>query len=171
MRVIRLLGGTLLVIAVSMSGNAQASALHQSNLSLSGTVHGTEMVLATIPDPGGHYDLHAHGRTAPLGRSTAAGQEHSVGFIIRGHGGADLTLTGSSGSIDVHITYAETPGFAPLPDSGTFQIVGGTGAYSDASGSGTVTRRGGPCGTFAMGCSSDVTLTFHAQRAHKHQRS
>ena len=69
---------------------------------------------------------------------TLSGDLSAVGFIQNGHAAGTLTLRNGRGTLTVQLTGPDQGGFAPLPDTFDYQVVGGTGAYKNYSGQGTL---------------------------------
>lgn len=89
------------------------------------------------PDSGNVYSFTGSGRKRSLGSFTMAGDLHGIGFIASGRFRGYVTLTSSQGTIDLRLLGPEqAPG--PLPETLSFKIVGGSGAYALASGKGAI---------------------------------
>jgi hypothetical protein len=89
------------------------------------------------PDAGNTYSFTGSGRKRSLGSFTMAGDLHGIGFIQSGRFRGYVTLTSSQGTIDLRLLGPEqAPG--PLPETLSFKIVGGTGAYALAYGKGAI---------------------------------
>ena len=87
------------------------------------------------PDAGPLFHFSGSGRKRSLGSFTMAGDVHGIGFVASGRFRGYVTFTCSQGTIDVRLLGPEqSPG--PLPTSFAFKIVGGSGAYANASGKG-----------------------------------
>jgi hypothetical protein len=136
----------LLVPAVA--GHAGIVQNHQ--LALQGTITGTWARAPGIPDVGGQQGLAGTGTLKTLGTVAAMGTIHTPGFIRAGHATGTLTLTNARGTVTLQLTGPEQPGFSPPPNSFTYQIVSGSGAYAGATGHGTVTLAETAAGTFSM---------------------
>jgi hypothetical protein len=140
------LSAVMLTVGTSSTlARHQSSPAHDASLALQGTINASETHLFSNPDVGAAYQWSGQGTVAPLGTVTGSGTNHGVGFIAKGTPTGTMTLSTSTGSIDLSVTYDQTPGFAPLPVNGTYVITGGTGAYVGARGSGLLVRRQGPC--------------------------
>jgi hypothetical protein len=111
---------------------------HHTGLALSGQVSGTWQAVFTNPDVGRTQNLAGGGTVAPLGTMEVRGQLHTPGFVAQGRATATLTLTGSRGSVTLALVGPLQPGFSAPPSSFQYTITGSTGAYANASGSGTV---------------------------------
>ncbi len=110
-------------------------------LALNGTIQGTWTSQVSAPniDGGPIQTLTGSGKISPLGQISADSTLHSPGFIVHGRTSGTLTLTDSQGnSLTLNLTGASMQrGFTGPPAGLTFAIVGGTGTYSGATGSGT----------------------------------
>jgi hypothetical protein len=105
-------------------------------------LHGNGVAVYTssmqIPDTGTSYNLRGVGSFGAVGVATITGELHSVGFIMQGHATGTLTLTNARGSVTLELTGPTQPGFAPLPQQFTYQVVSGTGAFANLHASGTL---------------------------------
>jgi hypothetical protein len=134
---------------------------------LRGRIQGTWVNRPTLPDTGSIQLLTGSGTVAPLGSATAQGNLHTPGFVLRGRTEGMLTLSGPRGSITVRLVGPEQRGFSPPPSTFHYRIIGGTGRFAGASGSGTarfheqsgpVCEPGLPCDPLVHG--GTFTLTF-----------
>jgi hypothetical protein len=104
----------------------------------------------TFPDVGTTYDLTTgQGQVQPFGLMTVTGSVHFPGFILKGQVGGTLTLSDSQGSLTLKLTgpvLDPLPGplqpitqrsVPPLTHLFGFEITGGTGAFTNATGRGT----------------------------------
>jgi hypothetical protein len=103
-----------------------------------GQATGNYTVAAPTPDAGTGYNLSGTGTFAGLGSVTVAGTVQGVGLIQQGNAGGTLTLTNSQGSVTLQLTGPSQGGFSTLPPVFKYHIVSGTGAFSDAQGSGVL---------------------------------
>ena len=93
------------------------------------------------------------GHASHLGRTDIDGPSHVD--VATGEQTGTSTLTGANGET-VMITFSGTVDFGPTPAdpvtfAGTFEIVGGTGRFADATGGGTYTgSAAGPAGTLVL---------------------
>jgi hypothetical protein len=110
----------------------------ESVLALSGTVRGGYIVSSVIPDVGKSYQFGVAGRISPLGQTGDNGQIHTTGFIASGIASGTMTIGAPHGTIKLQLTGPPQPGFTPLPSTMSYTINGGTGAYTKATGSGTI---------------------------------
>jgi hypothetical protein len=157
---------TVLGVATALTwgavSHANAASRSAQAVALQGTLHATETRVFSNPDTGASLVFQGHGQVQPLGSVHDKGTERGVGFVAQGHASAVVTLTNAQGSLTLHIVYATTPGFAPIPKNGTYHITKGTGAYQGATGSGPVTRKTAACPTSVAGsCAYKVTFSFH----------
>jgi hypothetical protein len=110
-----------------------------SALALTGSVQGGYVVSGAIPDIGKNYQFGVAGRVSPLGQIGASGQIHTTGFIATGMATGTMTLAAPRGTVKLQLTGPAQPGFAPLPSTMSYTIMGGKGAYKKATGSGMIT--------------------------------
>jgi hypothetical protein len=89
-----------------------------------------------VPDAGQGYSLCGTADLAGLGRFEVSGSVRSVGFILRGRAGGELTLSNACGSLTLRLVGPEQPGFSPLPGTFGYGVVGATGAYHGLHASG-----------------------------------
>jgi hypothetical protein len=74
-----------------------------------------------------------------LGDVTLAGTIHGVGGVAVGRATGTLTFRNTSGSVTVRLTGPLQTEFAALPQQFTYAVVGGTGAYTRVTDTGTLT--------------------------------
>jgi hypothetical protein len=79
---------------------------------LRGTLHGSITRMPSLPDVGSQFTITGHGTVRPLGRVTASGTAHGVGFVAFGHETIRLTLTGGGGAVTVSGTSGRAPAFS-----------------------------------------------------------
>jgi hypothetical protein len=135
---------TVLSTGLRLAPVALSPAVHQELtvrqvLALDGSVSGTWHKRFTLPDTGGDQVLKGAGVVAPLGHVRMHGELHTPGFVLRGHTVGTITLTNAKGSVTVGLVGPSQPGFSGPPSSFRYTIVGGTGQYAGASGSGKAT--------------------------------
>jgi hypothetical protein len=135
-----------------VSGQGQA-------ISLQGTVRGGYFVSIGIPDTGSTYRIGTVGRIAPLGQTSETAQVHTIGFIASGTATGTMTIRASRGSLTLKLTGPVQPGFSPLPSTLSYTITGGTRAYQNASGSGTIAVTLNQ--TFGSSNFGLISLNFH----------
>jgi hypothetical protein len=82
-----------------------------------------------FPDAGRGYVLHGEVNLGGLGHFGVSGSLHSLGFIMRGRAGGELTFSNARGSLTLRLEGPEQPGFSPLPGTFHYQVVAATGAY------------------------------------------
>jgi hypothetical protein len=121
-----------------------AAVAANNSTSFNGTITGTYIPEPTAADLGAGYALRGKGTVGILGDVTAQGNLMLPGFITSGHANGTLVLTSTStsadksGSVTLQLTGPLENGFGPLPTTLSFTITSGTGAYADASGTGTI---------------------------------
>jgi hypothetical protein len=93
----------------------------------------------SFPDAGKTYYLSGQGYVRPLGATSLTGNVSSLGNILQGQAGGTVTLTNTDGSITIQLTGPVQPGLSPLPRKFAYQVVGGTGTFAGATGTGTAT--------------------------------
>jgi hypothetical protein len=119
-------------------------------LRLNGTFRRHYTASSPIPDVGTTYYPGGSGRVSGVGRAFVTGNLHSIGFIAEGQAQGDLFLSGSRGTITVHLTGGEQQGGPKgLPDVFSFNVTGGTGKYSNIEDTGTAVYVGMPGKTSA----------------------
>ena len=119
--------------------------------SLAGTITGTYQNLPSNPDAPRIYAFSGTGSAGDLGQVTVSGQVQLVGFIASGRAGGTLTLKNAKGSVTLQLTGPVEPGFGPFPQTLSYVITGGTGAYADEDGSGTLGVKLTDTSTAALG--------------------
>ena len=99
----------------------------------------------TAADLGGLYFFNGSGTAGDLGPVGAAGQVHTPGFITTGRAYGTLTLTQATlgpaagdNSVTLNLTGPPESGFGPFPSTLGYVIASGTGAFANATGSGTI---------------------------------
>jgi hypothetical protein len=135
---------TVLSAGLRLAPVALAPAAHHGHharhvLALDGSVSGTWQKRFTLPDTGGDQVLTGSGAVAPLGPVRMSGELHTPGFISQGNTRGMVTLTNAKGSVTVQLVGPPQPGFSGPPSMFRYTIVGGTGRYAGASGSGRAT--------------------------------
>jgi hypothetical protein len=112
-----------------------------------------------IGDTGVNDTLHGNGSVQPFGPLTVSGSLHGTGFIGNGRAGGTLTLTGTGGTLALHLVGPPQHGFQPLPSHFHFTVGEGTGSFQNATGEGRATLRlafapvafgSPPAGTFTL---------------------
>jgi len=97
--------------------------------------HGTFTKPFHNPDVGPTYNFTGGGRKSSLGKFKLTGHVQTPGFVNNGRSGGHLTLTNSHGTITLVLHGPpQPPGI--LPDSFTYAIRKGTGAYVNSRGKG-----------------------------------
>jgi hypothetical protein len=90
--------------------------------------------LRLVPDVGAQFSLHGTADLAGLGTFTLTGGVGGTGFIIVGQAQGELTLSNAHGSMVLHLSGPDQPGFSPPPAQFAFEVVSATGAYQDEQG-------------------------------------
>jgi hypothetical protein len=96
---------------------------------------------STVAFPIVHVTVQGTGQAQLMGRSKAVTENELVN-LITGAGTATFTLTGANGdTLVLEDTFETTPPDAggAFTFGGTYEVVGGTGRFAGATGSGTVT--------------------------------
>jgi hypothetical protein len=109
-----------------------------SGQSLSGSGSGSYTTSMGIPDTGTTTDLGGVATLDGQGTFTVTGEFHSLGYILFGHAGGTLTFTNDQGSFTLQLDGPLQTGFSPLPQSFTYSVLSGTGAYQNLQASGSV---------------------------------
>jgi hypothetical protein len=128
-------------------------------IALQGTVRGGYFASIGIPDTGTTYRIGTVGRIAPIGQTSETAQVHTTGFIASGTATGTMTISASRGSLNLKLTGPVQPAFAPLPSTLSYTITGGTRAYKNASGSGTIAVTLNQ--SFGSSNFGLITLSFH----------
>ena len=102
----------------------------QTNPPLAGHGHGSYSYDAVQSGAGIEYRMSGTAALSGMGAVSVSGSIHSVGFIVRGHAGGELTFKGPHGSITVELIGPTQTGFSPPPTSFTARVVAETGAYA-----------------------------------------
>jgi hypothetical protein len=148
------LSAGLRLAPVAPSPVAHSGHHNRQVLALDGSVSGTWQKRFTLPDTGGDQALTGGGKVAPLGQVRMRGELHTPGFIAQGQTVGTITLTNAKGSVTVQLVGPPQPGFSGPPSMFHYTILGGTGQYAGASGSGGATFREQP---------AHFTLTFQSR--------
>jgi hypothetical protein len=113
-------------------------------IGLNGTIAGTYKTPLTNPDAGATYVFTGTGKAGALGPVSLSGSVSLPGFIATGSASGTLTLTtigatpAAGGSVTLKVTGPTEKGFGPFPSTLSFTITGGTGAFANDTGSGTI---------------------------------
>jgi hypothetical protein len=113
---------------------------------LAGWISGTWTLQPTLPDTGTVQKMRASASFSGLGVAQVSGTLTTPGFVaLGGSAQATLQITTARGSVTIQLT-GPVPHPSPggSPTTWHFTIVGGTGAYAGASGSGSTTLREKP---------------------------
>ncbi len=108
-------------------------------LHLHGTVKGTYNEHQANPDTPKEYNLFGTGDLGLKARTALAGSIHSGGFTTHPNAEGKIYLADARGTITVKLTVDPKAGSTGgLADTYDYTIVGGTGAYKNDTGKGTV---------------------------------
>jgi hypothetical protein len=107
-----------------------------TTLNLSGQVYGQYQPVST--SGGRAQNLRGGGQVSPLGNAELTGQLHLPGAVSQGQVTGTITLTSPNGNVTLSLVGPMQSGSSPPPSTMQYTITGGTGAYANASGSGTV---------------------------------
>jgi predicted outer membrane repeat protein len=103
------------------------------------TGHGSGSYTSTsVPDAGVTYSVQGTADLADLGHVSVTGSLQSVGFIVVGQATGQLIFSNDRGSVTIKLTGPDQPGFAPLPERFSYQVVSGSGAFAHLSDQGTL---------------------------------
>jgi hypothetical protein len=135
-------GRALLSVVAPMDAHPMAAsampavtATAHSPLAGAFNAHGTFTKPFHNPDIGPTYDFTGGGRKTSLGKFKLTGHVQTPGFVNNGRSGGHLTLTTSRGTITLVLHGPPQPP-GVLPDSFTYAIRKGTGAYANSTGKG-----------------------------------
>jgi hypothetical protein len=103
---------------------------------IAGQLTGNFTQTQLVGDTGASYALHGDGSVRPFGPLTVTGSLHATGFIRIGHAGGTLTLTGTGGTLALHLVGPAQRGFQPLPTRFRFTVGEGTGSFQNVTGQG-----------------------------------
>jgi len=127
---------------------------HQAHGNASG-VYSTSVVSG---DLGNTYEFVGQVRMpgAGPGVMSVAGSLHTIGNVLQGRAGGELTLSAPSGSITLHLTgVPQQSSSDPLPTDFHFRVVDGTGHFRNTTGHGLLqvllSPSGQTSGTFQIG--------------------
>jgi len=112
-------------------------------IQLDGALHGHYHVHNGLPDTGASLDLSGTGRVHGFGHAFITGHIQGIGFIAQGHAQGTLFLSGVKGTLTLQLTGPDQkngPNGDPniMANVFTYQVTGGTGAYTNDTDSGTV---------------------------------
>jgi hypothetical protein len=147
----RRIGSSLVVVVLALCGMAApAAAANQVPF----TATGTAALTSVTHLPGGltQLDFSVSGAATHLGNTTGPLtriQDHQGNF------GSTAVLVGANGTDSVFLTisghFESTGGKCVLTSTGTYTVTGGTGAFANATGSGTTTTVVDQCANTATG--------------------
>ncbi len=146
----RRIGSSLVVVVLTLCGLAAPAAADQVPFN----AEGTAVITAVTHLPGGLTQItgstsgnatHLGDFTGPITRI----QDHQGNF------GSTAVFVGANGTDSVFLTingHFESPGGScVITSTGTYTVTGGTGAFANATGSGTITTEIDQCEGTAMG--------------------
>jgi hypothetical protein len=133
-------------------------ASHHNHHHAHGDASGTYTTTVVGGDLGKTYELVGQIRMPGVGPGvmTVSGSLHTLGNVLQGRAGGDLTLSAPSGSITLHLTgVPQQSSSDPLPTDFNFRVVGGTGHFAHTTGQGLMQIALNPAdqtsGTFQVG--------------------
>jgi hypothetical protein len=107
---------------------------------LNGSFHGRFVDVDRFPDVGSAFTETGSGHIRRFGGFSVTGTIHTVGFVQVGPVQGTFVFAGRNGTITVKLTALEHgTGATGLPLHYSYKIIGGTGQYTNAVDSGTVT--------------------------------
>ena len=137
-------GSTPSPVELLVASFSDKAIVSRGNTDLTGKITGKLLPAPTAADIGAIYVLNGKGHAEDMSDVTAHGQVHLPGFIVSGHATGTLTLTSLSknaadrGSVTLKLTGPTEPGFGPFPKTLSYVITSGTGAFTGATGVGTI---------------------------------
>ena len=146
----RRIGSGLVVAVLILYGLAAPAAANQVPF----TANGTAVITGVTHLPGGliQLDCNVTGTATHLGNVTGPLtriQDHQGNF------GSTAVFVGANGTDSVFLTisgrFERTDGKCVLTSTGTYTVTGGTGAFANATGSGTITTQIDQCAGTASG--------------------
>ena len=146
----RRIGSSLVVVVLTLCGLAAPAAANQVPF----TATGTAVITGVTHLPGGltQLDASVSGTATHLGNVTGPLtriQDHQGNF------GSTAVFVGANGTDSVFLTisgqFESTGGKCVLTSTGTYTVTGGTGAFANATGSGTISTQIDLCAGTAIG--------------------
>jgi hypothetical protein len=125
---------------LSVIGEGDASAVvapKPHKVSVKGTLTGAYTTPLGNPDARS-YVFTGTGTAKSLGAVSVSGTITPPGFIRSAPATGQLTLTGPAGSVTIDLTGHPQNGGSPLPQKMTYVVTGGTGAFPNPGGKGTI---------------------------------
>jgi hypothetical protein len=122
---------------IGQGAGAAVVAPKPHNVSLKGTLSGTYTTPITNPDARS-YDFTGTGSAGALGAVSVDGSISPPGFIKSAPATGEFTLTGADGTVTFDVKGHNQAGGSPLPEKLAYTVTGGTGAFANAGGKGTI---------------------------------
>ncbi len=108
-------------------------------LSLQGAARGVLHRVQGSPDVGASASFSASGHLGGLGQARVTGTFWGTGAIIGGESSGELFVSNRSGTLDLRLLGPQSASFSsPASGSYAYTVIGGTGAYAQTSGQGTI---------------------------------
>jgi hypothetical protein len=142
---------------------AEGRAVHVAQalpLVLTGTIVGKYTVSDGNPDTGATFRLLANGRVSPLGKSGLTALIQTPINVGNFSATGSATLFKPRGSVKMTYVGPIGPSPAPLPATLSYTITGGTGAYRNATGAGSIAVSTAPV-TNLTNLVGEMTFIFH----------
>ena len=146
----RRVGSRLVVVVLALCGLAAPAAADQVPFTASGT--GEVTGVTHLPDGLTQVDFSVSGNATHLGNYTGTAtriQDHQGNFatisVLLGANGTDSVFLSVGGHFE------STDGKCVLTSTGTYIVTGGTGAFANATGSGTFTAEFDQCADTGLG--------------------
>jgi hypothetical protein len=156
--------------SVSILRTATVTIVAPLQVALQGSITGKLRSNISNPDAGHSYRVNATGAVQPVGTVGATGSLQSPGFIATGVSTGSIKLTSRHGLLRLGLTGDPQAGFSTLPSTFHYTIMGGTGRFKGATGTGTAaltmqstnSTPTGPGMHTGGGSTSRFTMTFAA---------
>ncbi len=102
------------------------------------TVTGTYSLPMVNPDAAKTYFFKGSCKPPGFGGMQLSGSVQTPGNLASGQAHGSFVMKNSHGTLKLSVTGPTEPAFGPMPTTLSYRITGGTGAYANASGSGTI---------------------------------